>query len=229
MQNMTRKRKRRNVSRSEVTVEEVNWLQNLCDPPLWCQVEEWWRCSQRKSKSGSRIRREKAIVDAYKLVISQKDENTLLWICVLWNVRLQAQLKCFQNVAFTPESLGENTSVPSKGDLCPQWKPRQQSNLVHTVQIQNSEQWCGESGCAGAHRVLLHERSTGGRRGGGHHWASGEGFEVTCHITFHNEQVCKHILDSGLIVVQKMLYLNALSLTSPNNSRLVNDDNLLKP
>jgi len=62
MQNMTRKRKRRNVSRSEVTVEEV---------------EEWWRCSQRKSKSGSRIRREKAIVDAYKLVISQKDENTL--------------------------------------------------------------------------------------------------------------------------------------------------------
>jgi len=62
MQNMTRKRKRRNVRRSEVTVEEV---------------EEWWRCSQRKSKSGSRLRREKAIVDAYKLVISQKDENTL--------------------------------------------------------------------------------------------------------------------------------------------------------
>ena len=76
MQNMTRKRKRRNVSRSEVTVEEVNWLQNLCDHFL-CQVEEWWRRSQRKSKSGSRIRREKAIVDAYKLVISQKDENTL--------------------------------------------------------------------------------------------------------------------------------------------------------
>ena len=49
------------------------------------------------------------------------------------------------------------------------------------------------------------------------------GFTV---LTLHNEQVCKHILDSGLIVVQKMLYLNALSLTSPNNSRLVNGEDL---
>jgi len=62
MQNMTRKRKRRNVSRSEVTVEEI---------------EEWWRCSQRKSKSESRIQREKAIVDAYKLVTGLRDDSTL--------------------------------------------------------------------------------------------------------------------------------------------------------
>ena len=36
-------------------------------------------------------------------------------------------------------------------------------------------------------------------------------------------QVCKYILDSGLVVVQNMLYLNALSLTCPNNSRLVKE------
>ena len=41
-------------------------------------------------------------------------------------------------------------------------------------------------------------------------------------LNLHNIKVCKHILDSGLVVVQKMLYLNALSLTTSNNSRLVN-------
>jgi len=62
MQNMTRKRKRRNVSRSEVTVDEI---------------EEWWRCSHRKSKSESRIQREKAVVDAYKLVTGQREDTSL--------------------------------------------------------------------------------------------------------------------------------------------------------
>ena len=45
-------------------------------PHFFHQVEEWWRCSQRKAKSESRIQREKAIVNAYWLVTGQRDDVT---------------------------------------------------------------------------------------------------------------------------------------------------------
>ena len=128
--------------------------------------------------------------------------------------RLVKTLPCFQRVTIV---LSE--SQTNKANYFTQCRFRTQSSDVVKVNVlEHTEYSCMKD--------KLAAEEEGGTIGPLGKVYKSSGFTV---LTLHNEQVCKHILDSGLIVVQKMLYLNALSLTAPNNSRLVNGDNLLKP